>query len=460
MTTRYWLIMAALMVGLLLSPLNVMFTSVALPTMRGSFQIGVEQVTWIGTAYFIPSVALMPFQSQLGNRWGVRRIYSLGLTVLAAGALLAALAPTFQLLLASRVVQGVGWSALYPLALTLINREFPAGRQGEMMGLWESSVGLTTIIAPLIGGVLVQYLDWRSLYIFMALVAAAGVVLTRAAIPKLSVHREQTGMDWLSGLILTTALTLTLIAISRKSLIMVIVGGLVWVGWAIYAGSLKEPSIPPGLFRNRRFVSASLAAHIRMLVAVAALTALPLFFEDVQSLSPAQVGLILVVYSVFLFFGSWPGGRWSDRAGAGIPGIVGYLAMIIGTVMLLGMKEILAVSLVAAAMAIRGIGAGLSQAPYAKAATESVPATQAQAAAGLYGTIRYSGLAVGTTLVGVFLSDRLDYYAVLDADRGALLAYNQLWLVLAAVLALGLGASFVMTRSQPVRRPESIMING
>ncbi len=442
--------MAALMVGIMLSPLNVMFTSVALPTMRDYFHVGVEEATWIGTAYFIPSVALMPFQSQLGNRWGVRRIYALGLGVLSAGALLAALAPNFQLLLVSRVVQGVGWSALYPLALILVNHLFPAGRRGEMMGIWESSVGLTTVVSPLIGGALVQYLGWRSLYAFMTVVAALGVFLTRATIPHSGIKQERARADWLSGLILTAALTLSLYGITRLNLPVLLAAGAAWVAWVIYAGPLEAPSMPPRLFRNWRFVGASVAAHIRMLVAVATLVALPLFFEDVQGLSPSLVGTLLVIYSIFLFIGSWPGGRWSDRAGAAVPGAVGYLAMIIGLLLLTGLGVSLSVGLVAAALAIRGIGAGLSQAPYGKAATEAVHAGETQAAAGLYGTIRYSGLAVGTALVGIFLSDSLARNAELGTTMGALRAYNQLWLLLAALLVLGLGITLVMARSQPV----------
>ena len=109
-TKREWWIMAALMVGIMLSPLNVMFTSVALPTMRDYFEVDVEQATWIATAYFIPAVALMPLQSQLGRRWGQRRTYGLGLLVLSAGAFLAALAPSFTPAL-SRTSRGAsqGW---------------------------------------------------------------------------------------------------------------------------------------------------------------------------------------------------------------------------------------------------------------------------------------------------------------------------------------------------------------
>lgn len=448
LTAHDWWIMAALMVGIMLSPLNIMFTTVALPTMRDFFGVNVEQATWIGTAYFIPAVALMPLQSQLGRRWGVRRIYGLGLGVLAGGAFLSVLAPTFQWLMVSRVIQGVGWSALYPLALILINRQFPAGRQGEMVGLWESSVGLTTIIAPLIGGALVEILSWRSLYAVMGLFAALGVLLTRFAIPARGTTEKSLKSDWMSVLLLTLALIFSLLGITRRSSILLLLSLFAGLSWVFFTRRLEKPSLPLGIFGNRVFVTASLAANIRMIVAIAALTALPLFFEDVQGLSPALVGSLVVIYSLFLFLGSWPGGRWSDRSGAAVPGAVGYVAMIVGVLMLLGLDEQLVVWLVALALAIRGLGAGLSQAPYAKAATEAVPADQTQAAAGLYGTIRYSGLALGTALVGIFLQTRLTHYDALLGGAGALPAYRELWLLLAVLLVVGLGATLIMARER------------
>ena len=274
--------MAALMVGIMLSPLNVMFTSISLPSMRDYFQVNVEQASWIGTAYFIPAVALMPLQSQLGQRLGFRRIFSLGLLVLAAGAFWAAFAPTFQWLLASRVVQGVGWSALYPLALALISSQFPSARHGEMVGLWESSIGLTTIIATLAAGVLVQTLSWRALYIGIGLFAAMGLLLTRLAVPATSGSNQKVGSDWMNVTILTLALFLTLIGITRLSPIVLVIALTAWAAWVVNSSRVEKPAIPPRILANLRFSSAAIAASIRLLVSISALIALPLFFEDVH----------------------------------------------------------------------------------------------------------------------------------------------------------------------------------
>jgi predicted MFS family arabinose efflux permease len=248
--------------------------------------------------------------------------------------------------------------------------------------------------------------------------------------------------------------------ITRLNPTVLLMALVAWGAWVITASRIEEPTIPPRLFGNLRFISASFAANIRLLVAIAALTALPLFFEDVQGLSPTLVGALMVIYSLFLFLGSWPGGRWSDRKGAAVPGGVGYIAMIAGILMLLGMGYQLVVWFVALALAVRGFGAGLSQAPYAKAATEAVQPGHAQAAAGVYGTIRFSGLALGSALVGVFLQSRLSHYGALTGGNAALPAYRELWLLLAAILVVGLAVTLIMARSQSSRSLVEIVENG
>ena len=134
-----------------------------------------------------------------------------------------------------------------------------------------------------------------------------------------------------------------------------------------------------------------------------------------------------------------------------MPGVIGYLAMIAGVLMLLGLGPRLVLWLAATALAVRGFGAGLSQAPYAKAATEAVQPDQKQGAAGLYGTIRYSGLALGTGLVGIFLQARLTDYNALSGGVAALPAYRELWLILAVILVAGLAATLLMGNREELK---------
>jgi MFS family permease len=447
-------IMVPLMVGVALSPLNVVFTSIALPTMRTEFGVSIEQATWVGTAYFIPSVAFMPLQGYIGERWGVRRVYVIGLFILAVGAFFSVWVPNFGWLLVSRVVQGIGWSALYPLAMIMIRIQFASERQGEVMGFWESSVGVTTIIAPLLGGALVQFWGWPSLYIVIGCVAALGLLSTLIAIPtgNLSGNSLPAEFDLSGALQFTLVLILGLVGIVRQNLPILLSSGVIALVWLLLARKKTSPFVTPGILVNRRFVSASLAANLRMLVAMAVLISLPLFFEDVQGLMPAIVGSLLVIYSVFLFLGSWPGGRWADRSGAHVPGIVGYLFMIVGVLLLLRLDTSLNVLVVAVALAVRGIGAGLTQAPYGKAAVEAVTTELRPSAASLYGALRYSGLALGTALAGIFLDARLSLYGAISGGEAALQAYHELWLLLAVLAMVGLAFTWIMAKS-PVVQP-------
>ena len=445
---RQWWLMVPLMIGVFLSPLNVVFTGIALPTMRTDFGITIERATWIATAYFIPSVALMPLQGYLGERWGVRRTYAIGLLILSAGGLGAALASSLNQLFLARIVQGIGWSALYPLALVLIRTHFPRGRQGAMMGLWESAVGLATIVAPLVGGVAVERFGWRALYVILGTIAFLAAFATISAIPPRD-PAVAASSDWFGGLQLTAVLLLFLVSVVRRDALLFVVAWLVGLWWFLRARGHPDPFARPALFANRRFSAASLAAHVRVLVAISAVTALPLFFEEVQGVTPSRVGTIMTVYSIFLFLSAWPGGRWSDRAGARVPGAIGYVAMIAGVLLLLGLDSQWSVGLAAAALAIRGVGAGLSQAPYAKAAVDAVDDSQRKVASGLYGTVRYSGLALGTALVGIFLQSRLAYYGAPDGGPAAVAAYRELWLLLSAAALLGLIATVMMGRPVP-----------
>ena len=445
--SKFW-IMIPLMVGISLSPLNVVFTSISLPTMRNDFEVGIEQATWIGSAYFIPSVAFMPLQGYLGERFGVRRVYAMGLFVLSIGAFLSALAPSFSWLLASRVVQGIGWSALYPLAMVMIRIHFTLARQGEMMGFWESAVGMTTIIAPPLGGVLVQFLGWTSLYLVMGAVAVVGL-LSSMAIPKTDLPGKLgSGRFDLSGALqFTLVLTLALIGIVRQSIFLLLCSGIVALLWFLLARGKASAFVSPALFTNRRFISASLAANLRMLVAIAALISLPIFFEDVQGLLPVAIGGLLITYSLFLFIASWPGGRWADRAGAHVPGAVGFMLMIAGVLLLLGLDTSVNILLIVIALSVRGIGAGLAQAPYGKAAVDAAAPNQRQSAAAIYGTVRYSGLALGTALVGIFLDARLNHYGAQSGGAAALPAYHELWLLLAVLASAGLLFTGIMAKS-------------
>jgi MFS family permease len=156
----------------------------------------------------------------------------------------------------------------------------------------------------------------------------------------------------------------------------------------------------------------------------------------------------LPIYSIFLFLGSQPGGSWSDRSGARAPSVAGFVLMTLGVAIFMFISIEMTLIIIAVAMGIRGIGAGISQAPFAQYATNVVKTDQQATAAGLYGMVRYSGLALGSALVGILLDARFNYYGSDGSGAPAVPAFQELFTVLTLIGLVGIALSWNMSGTQ------------
>lgn len=437
-------IIAALMVGVFLSPINVNFTSIALPSLQNYFSINIAQLAWIGTAYFIPTVVFMPIFAALGERWGLRKTYVFGLFLLSIGSFLAAMASSFQWLLFSRILQGIGWSGLYPLSLILIRKQFPSGQRGEVMGLWESAVGFAAIIGPVVGGLLIKFFAWPSVYLTLGILAAMGGFLSLMSIPYKQNDTRLLPVNWRGMISFSLAVSTLLFGITLRSFVILAVSSLAFIIWFAIEKNSDDPFVSPAIFRNRAFITAAVAANLRMVIGIASVMSLPLFFEGVQNLDPGIVGLILPIYSLFLFLGARPGGRWADRAESRFPAIAGFALMTLGLLLLAFVNAETTILFFALALVIRGIGAGISQSPFARVATNSMSEKNGSIGAGLYGMMRYSGLVFGSALVGMFLESRFAAYGSSGRDLAAVPAFRELFALLTLLALVGIVLSWAM----------------
>ena len=437
-------IVAALMVGVFLSPINVNFTSIAMPSLQNYFSIDIAQLAWVGTAYFIPTVVFMPIFAALGERLGLRRTYVFGIFLLSTGSFLAAMASSFQWLLFSRIIQGIGWSGLYPLSLILIRKQFPSGQQGEVMGLWESAVGFAAIIGPVVGGILIRLFAWPSVYLTLGILAAIGGLVSLLSIPSEQNNTRPLPVNWRGMISFSFAVSTLLFGITLRSFVILAVSSVAFIVWFFIEKNSDNPFVSPGIFRNRAFITAAGAANLRMIIGIASVMSLPLFFEGVQNLTPSTVGLILPIYSLFLFLGARPGGRWADRAESRFPATAGFALMTLGLLLLAFVSAETTILFFALALVIRGIGAGVSQSPFARVATNSMSDEQGAIGAGLYGMVRYSGLVFGSALVGMFLEWRFSAYGSSGRDLAAVPAFRELFAVLTLLALVGVLLSWAM----------------
>jgi len=375
--------------GSILIPLNSTMLAVALPGIMREFGVGAGTISWIVTLYLATVAVVLPSSGTLGDRFGHRRIFLLGVVAFALTSLVAALAWSFPVLVAARVLQAASGASVSANALSLVRALSPADRRGGSFGLFDMVISTSAAVGPFVGGVLVAGFGWRSLFGVAIPLALLAILLVSAVVPPASRN--------------STALPLDL-----RGMIM--------------------------LFRLRPFASAALAVLGATVILHATMILVPILTQTLMGASPTASGTALLAISGLSALIAPLGGRLSDRMGRRAPAVAGSLCMAAGLAALWGWTGRVTMLQVGLALGLIGVGFGLSGPSRQTAAIESVPPPSTGMAAGAYLTSRYIGGVLGASLAGALLGG-----AVTMAAVGA--GFGLLALVALGVAAVSWGLS-------------------
>src|SRR5690606_4583659 len=207
-------VLIGLMVPMGMTVLNLSMFGVAMPFIRESFQAEADTMAWLVTAYTLPFVMFMPLYGRLSDGLGKRRLFTIGIIIFFIGTVICLLAQTIPQLLVGRVIQGVGTAGVNPLCIAIISELFPDSQRGKALGTWSSTGPATSMVAPFVGGFLVDQWGWQTMFVPGVLAAAAAMYVVRGYVPKLA-PKSQPGFlrhfDWL-GLTLLSASIMALVA--------------------------------------------------------------------------------------------------------------------------------------------------------------------------------------------------------------------------------------------------------
>src|SRR4051794_1580607 len=177
---RRWWVLGGACLGLFVLMLDSTVINLALPEMQADLDSATSELQWVPNAYLLTIAALVVTAGRLGDIFGRRRLFDIGLAIFAAGSVLAALAPTIEVLIGGRVLQGVGAAALLPLSLALVSAAFGDDEQARAMGIWAAVSSIALAVGPLLGGLVVE-LNWRLLFWVNVPLCVAGILIVRAA---------------------------------------------------------------------------------------------------------------------------------------------------------------------------------------------------------------------------------------------------------------------------------------
>jgi len=385
---------------------NLVVTS-ALPVIRRNLHASLTQLEWTVNAYTLTFAVLLLTGAALGDRYGRRLMFSIGIGIFTIGSAAAALSTTATGLDFARALQGVGGAIVTPLTLTLLSAAVPRERRGLALGAWGGIGGLAVAIGPLVGGAIVQGLSWQ--WIFWINVPI-GLVLAPLAFFRLRESHGPSGRLDLPGLALASAGLLGIVwglvrgnsvGWSSPEIVGSLAAGVVvlalFVLWELRA---PAPMLPMRFFRNRTFALTNVSSLFMFFGMFGSIFLLIQFFQTVQGYSPLQAGLRILPWTAMPIFIAPIAGAWSDRIG-------GQRLMAVGlTLQAVGLAWIATVSSptmpyadVVAPFFISGIGMALFFAPVANVVLSSVRPQEEGQASGANNAIRELGGVFGVAVL-------------------------------------------------------------
>ncbi|WP_175769905.1 MDR family MFS transporter [Burkholderia anthina] len=362
------LIIAALLLVMLLSALDQTIVSTALPTIVGELG-GLDQLSWVVTAYLLASTIVLPLYGKLGDLFGRKIVLQAAIVLFLAGSALCGIAQDMTQLIVLRALQGLGGGGLMVVTMAAIGDLVPPDRRARYQGMFGGVYGLATIIGPLLGGFLVEHLSWRWIFTINLPLGFLALAVIGIAFRPHTAHVKHR-IDYMGAAFLATALTCvilftseggSLLPWSSPQLWMTLVLGLVAVGGFIYEERLAaEPIMPLDLFRQRTFVLMGLIGFVVGIALFGSVTFIPLYLQVVKGSTPSQAGMQLLPMMGGMLAMSVISGRLISRLGTYRPfPIAGTLLGGVAMALLSTLSLDTPLHTMYAYMALLGIGLGM-----------------------------------------------------------------------------------------------------
>ncbi len=432
--------------GAVLVPLNSTMLAVALPSLMDEFGVDAAAVSTLVTLYLSAVTIALLASGTLGDRYGQRPVFLVGVVAFGLSSLLAATTSSFAILAVARILQALSGALISTTSIALVRAIAPAERRGAAFGLFDMLVSISAALGPFIGGLLVGSFGWRSLFVVavpVALFAAITVLFvvqpgSGDADPVARARERRQGIDVWGLALLAAVLVAFLVAIRGAgdgglaliAAIAVIPLAILFVRFELAA---DRPAVDPRLFASRPFTAAVLGVLGTTVVLHAAFILVPLLVERLQGESAETAGLVLLGISALWAIAAPFGGRLSDRVGRRRPVVAGSAVLTAGLAMLALFATGSTPLAVFAMLSVVGFGMGFAGSPRQAAAMDAVPTGRVGMAAGTYYTGRYLGGVLGASLAGAVLGTAVTASAV-DLGFGLLVVVG----VAVVVVSFGL----------------------
>ncbi len=416
---RITLVAAILGTGIVF--LDSTVVNIALPAIRGDLGGGMTGQQWVVEAYLLTLSALLLIGGSLGDIFGQRRVFFIGVIGFGVSSVLCAVAPSIEFLCAFRAVQGVFAALLTPSTLAIITHVFPEDERGSAIGTWTAFGAIAGVLGPLLGGLLIEAASWRLIFAINIPVVLVTLWLIAEGVPASADMPSHRQIDWLGAALGAIALAGPVFGLTEQPvrgwdtvvLGSIAVGVVAAVLFILQERRSPAPMMPLELFRNRNFSIGNLATLTTYMGLGAMTFLLPLFLQQVANYTPVQAGLALLPITALMFFLSRRFGGLADRIGPRLLMGFGPLVAAAGTLLLLRIDASADyASQVLPGLVVFGLGLSMTVAPLTSTVLGAVNRDRAGVASGVNNALaRVAGLlavAVIGAVASASFASRLD----------------------------------------------------
>ncbi|WP_082964239.1 MFS transporter [Mycobacterium sp. E796] len=422
-----WNALFAMMIGFFMIMVDSTIVVIANPTIKIDLHTGYATVVWVTSAYLLGCAVVLLVAGRLGDRYGTKNLYLAGLGLFTAASLWCGLSGSVAMLIAARVVQGVGAGVLTPQTLSMITRVFPPERRGVAVSVWGTTAGVATLVGPLAGGALVDGLGWQWIFFVNVPIGVAGLALAAWLVPVLPTQAQRFDLVGvaLSGLgmfLIVFGLQEGQAAHWQPWVWAMIVAGVgcmsVFVYWQ--AANTREPLIPLRVFADRDFGLCNAGVAVTAFAMTAMMLPLPFFLQGGCGLSPTRSALVIAPMAVV-------GGALAPFVGVIVdryhPGPVlgfGFSTMAVGLTWLsFEMSPSTPIWRLLLAFAVIGVGSAFVWSPLTATATRNLPTELAGAGSAVFNSVRQLGAVLGSAGMAAFMTWRIGSEMPSDAPSAS-----------------------------------------
>ncbi|WP_433192767.1 MFS transporter [Nocardia sp. CA-107356] len=458
---RRWTVLAVCCLSLFLVGLDTTIVNIALPSIGSGLRVGTRDLEWTVDAYTLVLAGLLISSGAIADRFGRRRVFRFGLVVFGAASVACAMASSIGVLIAARVVQGIGGSMLSPVALAIVvNAITEPKERARAIGVWAAIFGLSMAVGPTLGGALIAALGWRSVFWINVPVVLVTLVLTMVFVPESrAVHARR--LDGPGQVLLITVVggaVAVLIegprlgwgssaAMVGYSCVVAATVGFVWT-----ESRRHEPLMDLQLFRRVHFAAAVVGAVVVFVAFSATLLLNTLYLQHARGMSAVAAGAVTLPLAVAATVCAPLSGVLVGRVGPRLPLLLAGGFITVGGLCLVRLDDHTGLALLLLAYLLIGVGFGFANAPITNTAVSGLPADQAGVAGGITSSARQFGAALGIAIAGAIVTGAADT-ALAHASRPG-------WIVVAVCGLVVVGVGRVSASRADVRMPRKVSVAG